>query len=133
VDHHGRARAVAPHGGGRICERRLRRRRHRVGAHDFAEMYVAHGPSVRVPSYIVNVDALINIQYIGAMARTYLSAAEAAHGLGVTLPTLYAYVSRGLVRSERVGQARARRYHPARGPARTARRPPRRHPPPPAQ
>lgn len=41
-----------------------------------------------------------------------LSARQAADVLGVTLPTLYAYVSRGLVRSEPGdGQTRARRYH----------------------
>lgn len=41
----------------------------------------------------------------------YFSAREAAAELGVTLPTLYAYVSRGLIRSESVGEGRrARRY-----------------------
>lgn len=39
----------------------------------------------------------------------YLSAAEAAAILGVNTQTLYAYVSRGLVRSE-AGQGRQRRY-----------------------
>ncbi len=44
--------------------------------------------------------------------KRYLSAREAAEGLGVSLPTLYAYVSRGLVRSEEVGGSRrSRRYH----------------------
>ena len=33
----------------------------------------------------------------------YLGAREAAGELGVTLPTLYAYVSRGLIRSEAAG------------------------------
>ncbi len=42
----------------------------------------------------------------------YLSAREAADRLGVTLATLYSYVSRGLVRSEAAGgPSRARRYH----------------------
>lgn len=42
---------------------------------------------------------------------TYLSAAAAADALGVTLATLYAYVSRGLLASEAVpGEPRARRY-----------------------
>lgn len=41
---------------------------------------------------------------------TYLSAHQAATELGVSLATLYAYVSRGLVRSEREGKARRRRY-----------------------
>ncbi len=41
----------------------------------------------------------------------YLTAKEAAAELGVTLPTLYAYVSRGLIRSEQVeGMTRAKRY-----------------------
>ncbi|HEX6993697.1 MAG TPA: citrate synthase family protein [Gammaproteobacteria bacterium] len=43
-------------------------------------------------------------------APPYLSAREAAAELGVSLPTLYAYVSRGLVRSEPVPGERARRY-----------------------
>ncbi len=42
----------------------------------------------------------------------YLTARQAAEELGVTLPTLYAYVSRGLVRSEAAGGSRRnRRYH----------------------
>src|SRR5690606_36218388 len=40
----------------------------------------------------------------------YLTAREAAAELGVSLPTLYAYVSRGLVRSEPVPGDRMRRY-----------------------
>lgn len=41
----------------------------------------------------------------------YLGAREAARELGVSLPTLYAYVSRGLVRSEATeGKKRNRRY-----------------------
>ncbi len=41
----------------------------------------------------------------------YLSAKEAAQELGISLPTLYAYVSRGLIRSEPVAEdSRARRY-----------------------
>ncbi len=42
----------------------------------------------------------------------YLSAREAAGRLGVSLATLYAYVSRGLLRSEEgAGERRARRYY----------------------
>ncbi len=42
----------------------------------------------------------------------YLSAQEAAETLGVSPTTLYAYVSRGLVRSESTeGDSRSRRYH----------------------
>jgi citrate synthase len=41
----------------------------------------------------------------------YLTAREAAAALGVSLPTLYSYVSRGMLRSEPVaGQPRVRRY-----------------------
>jgi citrate synthase len=43
-------------------------------------------------------------------APPYLSANEAAAELGVSLATLYAYVSRGLVRSETVHGQRAKRY-----------------------
>ncbi|MGF1470515.1 MAG: citrate/2-methylcitrate synthase [Rubrobacteraceae bacterium] len=44
--------------------------------------------------------------------KRYLTAREAAEALGVSLPTLYAYVSRGLVRSEATGGGRRdRRYH----------------------
>ncbi|HEX6052171.1 MAG TPA: citrate synthase family protein [Gemmatimonadaceae bacterium] len=42
----------------------------------------------------------------------FLTAAETAETLGVTRATLYAYVSRGLVRSEPIpGRTRARRYY----------------------
>ena len=44
------------------------------------------------------------------MAGELLSAAEAARLLGVKLPTLYAYVSRGLIRSRPWGEGRDRRY-----------------------
>src|SRR5436190_856369 len=45
------------------------------------------------------------------MTSRYLTAAEAAEVLEISLPTLYAYVSRGLVRSEAVGGSRRdRRY-----------------------
>ena len=40
----------------------------------------------------------------------YYTAAEAAEMLGVSRATLYAYVSRGLIRSEKTGDAHARRY-----------------------
>lgn len=42
--------------------------------------------------------------------RTFLTAAEAAAALGVRLPTLYAYVSRGLLRSEPGAGGRGHRY-----------------------
>lgn len=41
----------------------------------------------------------------------WISAAEAARALAVTRPTLYAYVSRGFIRSEaNAGPSRQRRY-----------------------
>jgi citrate synthase len=40
----------------------------------------------------------------------YLAAGQAAEELGVSLATLYAYVSRGMIRSEAVGRGRSRRY-----------------------
>jgi citrate synthase len=43
--------------------------------------------------------------------KQYLTAQEAAETLSVSAPTLYAYVSRGLIRSEAIdGSKRARRY-----------------------
>jgi len=46
-----------------------------------------------------------------APGETWMSAEEAAKALGVNRATLYAYVSRGYVRSEaRLGTARERRY-----------------------
>ncbi|MEM7798369.1 MAG: citrate synthase family protein [Chloroflexota bacterium] len=46
--------------------------------------------------------------------KEFFSAKEAASELGISLPTLYAYVSRGLLRSEATnGKSRARRYHAA--------------------
>jgi citrate synthase len=48
---------------------------------------------------------------IGVSATRYLTAREAAGELGVSLKTLYAYVSRGLIRSEAAGgKRRNRRY-----------------------
>jgi citrate synthase len=40
----------------------------------------------------------------------YLTAGQAAEELGVSLATLYAYVSRGMIRSEATGRSRRRRY-----------------------
>jgi citrate synthase len=59
----------------------------------------------------------------------YLSAQEAAARLGIRLPTLYSYVSRGLIRSETAdAAARRRRYHAADVEALLARRESRRNP-----
>jgi citrate synthase len=44
-------------------------------------------------------------------AKQYLTAAEAARELGVSMPTLYAYVSRGLIRSEPTAGARRSRLY----------------------
>jgi citrate synthase len=41
----------------------------------------------------------------------HLAAREAAKELGISLPTLYAYVSRGLIRSESVGAGKRRRRY----------------------
>lgn len=43
--------------------------------------------------------------------NVHLSASEAAAFLGVSKPTLYAYVSRGLIRSQAGGDSRARAYN----------------------
>src|SRR5258706_14752577 len=62
-------------------------------------------------------------------AKQYLSAAEAAAALGIRLPTLYAYVSRGLIRSEAAGHRRRdRRYNREDVNRLRARREQRRHP-----
>ena len=47
------------------------------------------------------------------MSKQFLSAKEAAEELGISVATLYAYVSRGLVRSEAAGggKSRTRRYN----------------------
>jgi citrate synthase len=51
---------------------------------------------------------------VAGMSRTrYLTAREAAEELGVSLKTLYAYVSRGLIRSEAIGGTRRNRRYRA--------------------
>src|SRR3546814_1018867 len=47
---------------------------------------------------------------VQAPENLYLSAKEAAAELGVSLATLYAYVSRDMIRSEPVADTRAKRY-----------------------
>ena len=44
---------------------------------------------------------------------TYFTADEAARELDISRATLYAYVSRGLIRSEKVGRVRTCRVEPA--------------------
>ncbi len=58
----------------------------------------------------VNLDEIINMKDSGAPGRGALSAEEAARALGVSRATLYAYVSRGLLRSEARAGSRARAY-----------------------
>src|ERR1700687_4826254 len=53
----------------------------------------------------VNIDSPINMS-----RKRFLTAAEAAAALGVRRSTLYAYVSRGLLRSESDPARRGRRY-----------------------
>jgi citrate synthase len=71
---------------------------------DFLSRFAA---TVGLPKYIVNLDCID--QYI-AMSNEWLSSREAARRLGVSAATLYAYVSRGLLRSEAVDGRRERRY-----------------------
>jgi citrate synthase len=60
---------------------------------------------------VVNLDSSINVWNRGGMEERFLNAQEAAAELGVSLATLYAYASRGMLRSESVpGESRARRY-----------------------
>ena len=56
------------------------------------------------------IDRQINSRYDAVRVSDFLSAAEAARELSVSLPTLYAYVSRGLIRSEAETGSRRRRY-----------------------
>src|SRR5262249_60764678 len=61
---------------------------------------------------------------------SHLTAGEAARTLGIRLPTLYAYASRGMLRSEPgPGEPRARRYAPEDIERLLARPDLRRHPP----
>ena len=55
--------------------------------------------------HIVKIDYAIN------MTSDFVTAEEAARWLQVSRATLYAYVSRGLIRSEPVPGSKARRYH----------------------
>jgi citrate synthase len=67
---------------------------------------------------IVNIDYVINIMLTiligcdrGLNVTRYLDAKQACTQLGIQRQTLYAYVSRGLIRSESAqGKSRARRY-----------------------
>ena len=61
---------------------------------------------------LVNLDWTINISHRTMPTTHFLTAAQAADALGVTRATLYAYTSRGQLRSEPVpGRTRERRYY----------------------
>lgn len=78
-------------------------------------------------NYIVNLDSEINLWHHGgnewdgtetgdtrqmAGRKSWLTAAEAAEALNISEATLYAYVSRGMIRSEADNASkRTRRYH----------------------
>src|SRR5260370_4182719 len=84
----------------------------------------AHGKRIRASIYAVgNLDSIcqsIRLEQLrrGSMVvpglvrgeALYTTAKEAAAALGVSIPTLYAYVSRGLIRSQGVAGSRNRRY-----------------------
>jgi citrate synthase len=53
---------------------------------------------------------LVHIDQYIVMAKDWLTSSEAARRLGVSAATLYAYVSRGLLRSEGTNGQRERRY-----------------------
>ncbi|MGH3146994.1 MAG: citrate/2-methylcitrate synthase [Rubrobacter sp.] len=79
---------------------------------------------VSARNVLINIDLTINLSYGGGWdgpldrigrrvlgEARYLSARQAAEELGVSVATLYAYVSRGMVRSEEAeGKRRNRRY-----------------------
>jgi citrate synthase len=52
----------------------------------------------------------VEVERRGMAEVRYLTAEQAAEELGVSLATLYAYVSRGMIRSEATGRSRRRRY-----------------------
>ena len=80
----------------------------RGGGHDAFQTLV-HAFMFGQAHYIVNIDCRINIMDAD---RYYLTAQQAADALGVTQATLYAYTSRGQLRSEPVpGRPRERRYY----------------------
>ena len=59
---------------------------------------------------MVNVDFAINVWLSWGMSQGYYTAKQASQKLGVSLSTLYAYVSRGMIRSEPDAIKRRRRY-----------------------
>jgi len=61
---------------------------------------------------LVNLDSPINISQVAMPPAHFLTAKQAAAALGVSRATLYAYTSRGQLRSEPVpGHTRERRYY----------------------
>src|SRR6202022_4668221 len=83
-----------------------------------------HGRRIRASiSAVVNLDSICQSVRLEQLRRgcmvvpgsvrseaLYITAKEAAAALGVSIPTLYAYVSRGLIRSQGVAGSRNRRY-----------------------
>src|SRR4030088_188575 len=83
-----------------------------------------HGRRVRASIVnVVNLDSICQSVRLEQLRRgcmvvpgsvrseaLYITAKEAAAALGVSIPTLYAYVSRGLIRSQGVPAPRNRRY-----------------------
>jgi len=69
---------------------------------------ISHASIFEGPVQVVNLDSRINAM----TTRYFMTAQQAAAALDVTRATLYAYASRGQLRSEAVpGHARERRYH----------------------
>jgi len=59
----------------------------------------------------IDVNLYKYFQYEGGrLTDLYMSAEEAAEALGVSVTTVYAYVSRGQIRSQRVAGAKSRKY-----------------------
>ena len=92
---------------------------HRRVGHDDAVEAAVHpcqqhlDPFPAIAAKVGSSKCIVNLDYIdqyNAMANELLSSREAARRLGVSAATLYAYVSRGLLRSEPVDGRRERRY-----------------------
>lgn len=68
------------------------------------------GSSLPRIQYLINVDSSIKIRVVNSRTDPPFSAREAADFLGVKLETLYAYASRGRLKSLAGTRGRARRY-----------------------
>jgi citrate synthase len=60
--------------------------------------------------YKINIYRFVRFSPVLMSASRYLSADEAAQALGISLPTLYAYVSRGMLRSSPDADSKRRLY-----------------------